>query len=267
MNRHHPDAVAVLFENRRLCRHGVLGGHAQLVHEAPKRDASACLELARELRDVKSVGERLLASCAQREADVRARRAEELVQRLRDRHVVAPAVEPLEEHERISDWTQVGDLLEYLAVERRRHAERVQMRTSKPLRRRQTESMRPFEERLVSDGEERSSQRREHRQLVVGPLDRGKRRADGLDFLPLVKRLAADEHVRDRACFECFDVRSCDVVLPADEAAEQKADVLGRDRDGSLPAAFRHHPSALAQHPLDEGARRRWAWSARSPPR
>ena len=141
------------------------------------------------------------------------------------------------------------------------------MRTSKPLRRRQTESMCPFEERLVSDGEERPSQRREHRQLVIGPLDRGKRRADGLDFLPLVKRLAADEHVRDRACFERFDVRSCDVVLPADEAAEQKADVLGRDRDGSLPAAFRHHPAALAQHPLDEGADGAGHASARSPPR
>ena len=100
--------------------------------------------------------------------------------------------------QRIGDRTQVGELLEHVAVERRRHPERVQMRPSKPLRRRQTESMRPFEQRLVADGEERPAQRREHRQLVVRPLDRGQRRADRLDFLALVKRLAADEHVRDR---------------------------------------------------------------------
>ena len=114
--------------------------------------------------------------------------------------------------------------------------------------------MRPLEQRLVADREERSSKRREHRQLVVRPFDRRKRRADGLHLFALVERLAADQHVRDPARLERLDVRAGDVVLPADETPEQEADVLRGDVHGRFAAALRHLPSALAQHPLDERA-------------
>ena len=46
--------------------------------------------LPRELRDVKHVGQRLLAAGAQHEADVRARRAEQLVQHVRRAAPFAP---------------------------------------------------------------------------------------------------------------------------------------------------------------------------------
>ena len=82
MDGHHPDAVAVLLEDRRFGGHRVLGRDAQLLDEAAERDATAGLELARQLGDVKGVGQRLLAAGAQREPDVRARRLEQLVQRL-----------------------------------------------------------------------------------------------------------------------------------------------------------------------------------------
>ena len=95
--------------------------------------------------------------------------------------------------------------------------------------------MRPLEQLLVANREERASQRREHRQLVVRPLDRGQRGADGFDFLALVKRSAADEHVRDAARLERLDVGARDVGLPAHETAEQKADVLRRDLDRPPP--------------------------------
>ena len=64
-----------------------------------------------------------------------------------------------------------------------------------------------LEQVLVVDREERSLQRREHRQLVVGPLDRGQRRANRLDFFAVVKRLAADEQVRNAARLDRVDVR------------------------------------------------------------
>ena len=82
-----------------------------------------------------------------------------------------------------------------------------------------------LEQRLVVDREERAAQRREHRQLVVGPLDRRERRAHRLDLLAIVERLAADEQVRHAARLERLDVRPRHVVAEVEEAAEQEADV------------------------------------------
>ena len=72
---------------------------------------------------------------------------------------------------------------------------------------RAAEAVGPVEQVLVRDREERSTQRREHRQLVVRPLDRGERRADRLDLFTLVKGASADQHVRDAARLERLDVR------------------------------------------------------------
>ena len=69
------------------------------------------------------------------------------------------------------------------------------------------EPMPELEQMLVVDREQRSLQRREHRQLVVGPFDRGQRRADRLDFFAAVKRLAADEQMRNAARLDRVDVR------------------------------------------------------------
>ncbi len=84
MHGHHADAVAVFLEDRRFGRLRRLRRDAQLVDEAAERDAAAHLVLPRELGDVQHVGERLLAAGPQREADVRARRREQLLQRSRD---------------------------------------------------------------------------------------------------------------------------------------------------------------------------------------
>ena len=69
------------------------------------------------------------------------------------------------------------------------------------------EPMPELEQLLIVDREERSLQRRKHRQLVVGPFDRGQRRADRLDFLAAVKRLAADQQMRDAARLDGVGVR------------------------------------------------------------
>ena len=82
-----------------------------------------------------------------------------------------------------------------------------------------------LEQQLVGHGEERAAHGREHRQLVVGPLDGGERGAHGLDLLARVEGLAADEQVRDAVRLERLDVVARHVAAPAVEAAEEDADV------------------------------------------
>src|SRR5262249_58619312 len=91
--------------------------------------------------------------------------------------------------------------------------------------RQRPERMPVLEQELIVYRKERTFQRREHRQLVVGPLDRGERRANRLDFLAAVKRLAADEQVRHTARLERIDVFARDVFAEADESAEEEGDV------------------------------------------
>src|ERR671911_2683734 len=88
-----------------------------------------------------------------------------------------------------------------------------------------------FEQLFIPNREQRTPQRREHRQLIVGPLDRRKRGAQRFDFAAIMKRTAADEQMRDTARFERSHVRPRHVLSEADEAAEQQADVSGLDWD------------------------------------
>ncbi len=84
MHGHHAHAVAVFLEDRRFGRLRGVRRDAQLLDEAAERDPAAHLVLPRELGDVQHVGERLLAAGPEREADVRARGGEQLLQRSRD---------------------------------------------------------------------------------------------------------------------------------------------------------------------------------------
>ena len=93
---HQPHAAAALFHDRRLGGFRILGGAAELVDEAAKRNAAARLVLARELGDMENVRERLLAARTQNEADMSSRRGKEPGNRIGDRPVVSDAVEFLE---------------------------------------------------------------------------------------------------------------------------------------------------------------------------
>ena len=77
-----------------------------------------------------------------------------------------------------------------------------------PKRMEMPELMAIFEQLLIADREQRSPQRRKHRQLIVWPLDGGERGAQRLDFAAIVKRPAADEQMRDAARFERAHVRA-----------------------------------------------------------
>ena len=176
----------------------------QLVDEAAERNAAARLVLARQLGDVQHVGERLLAGRTQNEADVRARLREQPADRVGHRPVVAPAMQLLQQSQRVGDRHQVRRRLTGerqiptgIAAELFRHAERMEG----------AEPVTELEQLLVVDREERALERREHRQLVVGPFDGGERRAYRLDLFAAVKRLAADEQMRNAARLDRVGVR------------------------------------------------------------
>src|SRR3954468_15977376 len=79
----------------------------------------------------------------------------------------------------------------------------------------------PFEQLLVTDRKQGTAERREHRQLVVGPLDRGECGANGLDFLAIVKRLAADEDMTNAPRLERLYVRLGHVLAETEKPANR----------------------------------------------
>src|SRR5262245_17565412 len=115
------------------------------------------------------------------------------------------------------------------------------------------------EQFFVANREQRTTQRREHGELIVRPFDGRQRRADGFDLLAVVERLAADEQLADAACLERLDVLPRDVFAVADKPAEQETDMARLERYPQLRiTTLRHRPSTSCDQPLDIRANRRW---------
>ena len=112
-----------------------------------------------------------------------------------------------------------------------------------------------LEQILVAKREQRTTQGREHGQLIFRPLDRRKRRPEGVDLLAFVKRLAPNQQVRHATRFEGVNVTARDVVLKGDKASEQQAHVAGADRARRF-AGSGHLPAAVVNQPAHELARR-----------
>jgi hypothetical protein len=110
------------------------------------------------------------------------------------------------------------------------------------------------EERLVAHGKERPVQGGEDRELVVRPLHRGERGAQGQDLLAIVEGPPADEKVRDPSGVQGLRVGAGRVLAEAHELAEEEADVARPHRDSLLGAvALGDGPAALGEEPGDEG--------------
>ena len=110
---------------------------------------------------------------------------------------------------------------------------------------------------LVIDRQERSLECREYRQLVVGPFNRRQGHPNGLDLLPTMKRLAANEEVGDSPSFDRVGVWAGDVLTEADEPPEEHGDVTGlhlHAHVGTVGLTLGHAPVApFVEEPRDEG--------------
>ena len=115
---------------------------------------------------------------------MRSQGGQETGERLGDRTVVPPGVEPREDGERTGHLLVGADEI----VDRLR---------AKGVKSVKTVSV--GEQSVVPEGEERSSERREDPQLVVGPLDRAQGVAQGEHLFALVEGAPPHEDVRKSA--------------------------------------------------------------------
>ena len=171
-----------------------------------------------------------------------------------NRHVVALSVEPVQQLQSVGDGQESVRTVLFSRRRFGRDTERMEAPEAVPV----------GEERFVVDGEQRTAERREYGELVIGPLDRGQRRPQNAHFFAIVERTAADQQMPDAARFVRVDVGTRHVGAPTVEPPEQHGDVARLDRDtlrrGSLRRrpgpAFRHRPPAFPHHPVDERADR-----------
>src|SRR5262245_31308869 len=87
-----------------------------------------------------------------------------------------------------------------------------------------------FQQLLVADRKQRTTQGRKYRQLVFGPLGGGQRSTQSLDLCAIVNRAATDQQMGNASSFKGFDVGPRHVLLKTDEAAEQEADMTCLNR-------------------------------------
>ena len=202
MHGHHAHAIAALLEDRRFGRLRGLGGDPQFLDEPAKRDPAVRFVLARELRHMQDVGERLLARGPQDQADVRARRVQQLLDGVGDGNVVPPPMQPLQQLQRVDDRLQM------LGTARPR---RLWIRNgwNDPKRCFQSSSssspIANNDPRSVANTDSSSSGH-----SIAASAARMR-----LDLFAIVERLAADEHVLHAARFQRLHVRHRHVVAKA----------------------------------------------------
>ena len=197
---HHAHALGALLDHRRLGALAALGAVLEPVDEAAERGGAAGLEAARLLEHAQHVGQRLLAGRPDGDAGVRAGGVEEGGEGVGDRPAVAAQVQLAQERERRG----------HLGVRLRpaRAPAAAAGAAGRPARGSRTAA------RRAARRTARAGWRT--RELVVGPLDGAQRGAQRHHLLALVKRAAADQHVRHAARLERAHVRAGDVVAEAD---------------------------------------------------
>ena len=214
---------------------------ARLAPRQPaERDTAAGLRLARQLRDVEGIGQ-LLAAGAQREADVGARRIESSCGVPTPRSCAGDAAE----RQRVAIGRRC--LPRHVAVEHRRQPERVEGIAPESLRRGGAEPRASTRAAPRLRRQERPAQLAKHRQS--SSAIRSRQAPRGSRPLALVKRLAPTSTCGMPVLTPRHRARH--VVLPADEAAEQREVLTSR----KLPALRRcvHVTfTALTQDPFDE---------------
>ena len=213
-----------------------------MIDEAAERKPSTLLERPRDLKKPEDVRQHLIARLPESEPRVRAGLVQELSDRERRRPAVSIPVERREGVEGSADRDVVS-----LESSRRR-----------PKRMKRAVPRSEEEQALVPQTEERPPESREHRELVVRPLDRGERHPHRFDLLALMEPSAPDENVGDVEGGKGIHVRLGDRPPEALEPAKQETDVRGRYGTRAF-AARAHAPSvrgAFLQEPSDPGGHR-----------
>ena len=251
VDRHDAHPVAPLLENRGLARLTFGRLVAQMLDKPSERQAPAPIVSTGHVGDLQDVGEHLLAPRAHHQPGVRARLRQQPANGLGQRDDVALSMKTTEQVERVNNRRKPALVTLASARDVVWHPKRMQP----------AHVMAICEQCLVVDREQRASERREQRELIVGPFDGGERRANGRHFLALVKGSSPDEQMANPACLQRVDVRSRDIGAKGVESTKQQADVPRLDRHASDLAAivcpaFRDRPSALTNEPLDERADR-----------
>src|ERR1700683_2563204 len=114
-----------------------------------------------------------------------------------------------------------------------------------------------FEQGRIRNREDRTAQRREYHQLLIGTLDGAQEIADRLDLLALIERAALNEHVRNVTSLECANIWTRNVAAESIEAPKQNTYVARLDRHALIGRlAFGHRPSALRDQPMHIGGGR-----------
>src|SRR5262245_25098330 len=106
MDCHEPDTVAAFLEDRRFPGVAALRLLAQLVNESTKRNAAFGFIEARQITDVRNIGEDLLAAVFECKANVRAGGFEQPGNRRWHRHTIPRAMEGLQQSQSIANRTQ-----------------------------------------------------------------------------------------------------------------------------------------------------------------
>jgi hypothetical protein len=189
----------------------------------------------------------LLAILPERDAGVRPDSLQERGNGLCDRPPVPPYVKPTQKIECVGDLGGSGiELRPIDPVHRVETADGERTVAIDPL---------PIQQKsLVAQRKERTAQRREDLELIVGPFDCREGVSERDDFLAVMERTAADENVGYAARFERPDVRTRNVRAETPETAKEERNMTRPDRNG--PAVLSNRPFAVVDQPVDESADR-----------
>ncbi len=257
MHRHDAHALGAFLDNRRLARLVALGARFKLIDErAKRRGPAARLVTPRLVHDSHDIRERLLAGRPNREPRMRARR-----QPAASRSSRRSAVDSVRDADRLITSSAPFTSL------------RLSGKSSGSLRNgcRLPSVMRNSSSAASDSANTGPCKRSEHRQLVIGPLDRAEQIAHRDHFFALVERSALDQHMRQMPRFERAQVRPRHVAAERIHAAKQDADMaranrhahVGRLALGHRPSAFMNQPSRvrgdrfgnrLVDFPVDDAA-------------
>ena len=110
------------------------------------------------------------------------------------------------------------------------------------------------EESLIANREKWTSKRREHLQIIVGPLDCGEGVSKRDDFFAIVKGAPTDKNVRNSSQLYRSDIGSRDIGTEIAELAEENRNVTWPN--GDRPAILFDRPTTLLDQPRNESSDR-----------